>query len=263
MHLFDKDIAFEQTAPLVFDGTISDNWSINGTPNGGYLMAILARAMTAQTQKRSTPILTANYLSRCTPGPARVVVEKLTESAQFSRFRASLVQAEEERITAMGTFSNGNGTAAVTRYEKGPPELLPADACTAIPELPGYTVYRHLDLRLDLACTGWMTGGRLSERSEQKGWARFKDRHPTNQEALFLLADAFPPAVLASQGLTAWVPTLEFSVNIRNLPATTWLKCVFRTRFINHGLVEEDGEIWDEDGGLVAISRQIAQFKQS
>ncbi|MBI9083253.1 MAG: thioesterase family protein [Desulfobacterales bacterium] len=262
MHLFDQDITFEQTATMVFEGTTSDNWSINGTPNGGYLMAVLARAMGQLTEKHATPILTANYLSRCTPDPARVVVEKLAESSQFSRFRASLFQQEKEKISAIGTFSNGNGTAAVTRYEKRPPEMLPVDACTAIPELPGYTVYRHLDLRLDPACAGWMTGGELSERSEQKGWARFKDRRPADPEALFLMADAFPPAVLASQGLTAWVPTLEFSVNIRNLPATPWLKCVFRTRFINHGLVEEDGEIWDEEGGLVAISRQIAQFKK-
>ena len=263
MHLFDKDIDFKQTAPMVFEGTISDNWSINGTPNGGYLMAILARAMMQHTRKQSTPILTANYLSRCIPGPARVTVEKLTESVQFSRFRASLVQGEREKITVIGTFSDGNGTTAVTRYEKMPPEVAPVDACLVIPELPGYTAFCHLELYLDPACSGWMVGGALSDRSEQKGWARFRVQRPYDAPTVFLIADAFPPAVLASQGMTAWVPTLEFSVNIRNLPATPWLKCAFRTRFINGGLVEEDGEIWDEAGELVAISRQIAQFKKS
>ncbi|MEZ4579028.1 MAG: thioesterase family protein [Desulfobacterales bacterium] len=62
--------------------------------------------------------------------------------------------------------------------------------------------------------------------------------------------------------MTAWVPTIEFSVNIRNIPASVWLKCIFRTHFINNGLLEEDGEIWDETGELVAISRQIAQFRK-
>ena len=35
----------------------------------------------------------------------------------------------------------------------------------------------------------------------------------------------------------------------------------FRTRFITCGLLEEDGEIWDETGQLIAISRQIAQYR--
>jgi hypothetical protein len=80
--------------------------------------------------------------------------------------------------------------------------------------------------------------------------------------SLFLIIDAMPPAVMATQGVTAWVPTIELSVNIRNLPASKRLKCSLRTRFITCGLLEADGEVWDEEGNLAAISRQIAQFKK-
>ena len=59
----------------------------------------------------------------------------------------------------------------------------------------------------------------------------------------------------------AWVPTIELTVNVRKPPASQWLKCIFRTRFITCGLLEEDGEVWDETGALVAISRQIAQYR--
>jgi hypothetical protein len=103
--------------------------------------------------------------------------------------------------------------------------------------------------------------GKLSDQSENKGWIKFKDDRPFDSLSILLIADSFPPAVFSSQGMVAWVPTLEFSVNIRNIPATTRLKCVFRTRFITCGLIEEDGEIWDENGQLVAISRQIAQYR--
>jgi acyl-CoA thioesterase len=61
--------------------------------------------------------------------------------------------------------------------------------------------------------------------------------------------------------MVAWVPTIEFSANIRNMPTGDWLKCIFRTRFITCGLLEEDGEIWDQTDQLIAISRQIAQYR--
>jgi hypothetical protein len=101
----------------------------------------------------------------------------------------------------------------------------------------------------------------LTDRSEIKGWIRFKDDRAFDVPAILLAADAFPPAVLTSQGMVTWVPTIECSINIRNLPASKWLKCFFRTRFITCGLLEEDGEIWDENNALVAISRQIAQYR--
>jgi len=126
--------------------------------------------------------------------------------------------------------------------------------------MPNYTLFGHMDIRLDPACVGWWSGD-LSDTSECKGWFIFKKERPFDIPSILLVADAFPPPVLSSQGMVAWVPTLEFSVNIRHIPTTDWLKCIFRTRFITCGLLEEDGEIWDQNGELVAITRQIAQYR--
>ena len=128
--------------------------------------------------------------------------------------------------------------------------------------MPGYTLFDHMDVRPDPATAGWIEG-RLTDRSEHKGWIRFKEARPFDTLSVLLAADGFPPPVFASPGMVAWVPTLELSVNIRNTPAGPWLVCRFRTRFINNGLLEEDGQVWDQNGELIAISRQIAQYKKA
>ncbi len=260
MHLFDHDIIPAPRDRLTSDIVVSDNWSINNIPNGGYLMGILARAALAVSEKQSTPIVTAAFLSRTIPGPAAIVIKKISSSKQFERFEAGLFQNGVKTIQAMATFAGQTDECTVTRYETTAPEMDLVENCIMIPELPGYSLFSNMDIRLDPECVGWMSGN-LIQRSEHRGWIRFRENRAFDIPSILLVADAFPPPIFASQGMVAWVPTLEFSVSIRNPPVSRWLKCIFRTRFITCGLLEEDGQVWDEAGNLVAISRQVAQYK--
>jgi acyl-CoA thioesterase len=260
MYIFDRDLSLTQIEPFHFNGLISPNWSINGTPNGGYLMALLTKAMLQHSQKQSTPILTANYLSRCVPGEIDLEIEPIGQSNQFVRFQTRLFQNGKENVRMMGTFADNPPECSITRYETSAPIIARLDDCIPIPAMPRYTLYDQLEVRLDPKCAGWMQG-MLIDTSELKGWIRFRDNRPIDVLSVVLIADSFPPPVFASQGAVAWVPTIELSIHIRNQPQTKWLKCQFRTRFITCGLLESDGEIWDESENLIAISRQIAQFR--
>jgi len=260
MNLFDQDISLTQKKPLVFKGNISNNWSVNGTPNGGYLMAMVTNAMVKCSDKKGTPIITANYISKSVPGGAEIVVEKFAQSTQFSRLQARLIQDGIERIRVTGTFSDEKNECFIERYETPPPDIRPPGECIEIPPVPNFTILDNMEMRLDPECTGWMEGN-LSDRSELKGWIRYRDRREFDLFSTLACTDSFPPPIMASQGMLAWVPTIELSINVRNIPKTTWLKCIFRTRFVNCGLLEEDGEVWDENGELISISRQIAQFR--
>jgi hypothetical protein len=261
LHLFDQDISLDELDPNHFKGYISNNWSINSTPNGGYLMAFVANAMLTQSDKKSTPIVTANYISRCTPNDADIYVEEFSRSTQFNRFQARLLQKGNERLRVLGTFADEKLECFLERYETTAPVISSSqDKCIPIPPLPEFTLLSHMDMRLDPACAGWMQGT-LADISEMKGWISFKDDRPHDLLSILLSADCFPPPVFASQGMMAWVPTIEFTVNVRKIPETKWLQGHFRSRFITCGLVESDGELWDEEANLVAISRQIAQFR--
>jgi hypothetical protein len=72
-----------------------------------------------------------------------------------------------------------------------------------------------------------------------------------------LFADALPPPIFNVIDV-GWVPTIELTVHVRARPASEWLRAVLRTRFLFGGLLEADGELWDDAGTLVAQSRQIA-----
>ncbi len=267
MFLFDRDIEVKRSGSGInenaFTGDLSNNWGVNEVPNGGYLMAVVANAMMHTVEKKGTPLITVNYISRCEPGNADISVETFSSSRQFDRVQAILTQNGTEKIRAFGTFALESDTEAEVRYEKSPPELKPLDECFKLPPFSDkYSIFSNLDVRLDPSCAGWMAGDHI-DISEHKGWIKFQDDRPFDALSILLMADAFPPPVFASQGMVAWVPTLEFSVNVRANPETKWLKCTFRTRFINNGLLEEDGEVWDENDNLVAVSRQIAQYKKT
>lgn len=261
MHLFDQDLTLTKSETDSFKTEISQNWSINGNPNGGYLLAILANAMQQSSILNAITICTATYLSKTIPGQADLLIENIGRSRHFDRWEARLLQDGKDKIRAMGTFSDIENERAEKRYEKSPPDLMPKEDCMQIPPMGNYTVYENMDVLLDPRCAGWFTGS-LIDISEHKGWIRFQDNRPLDMPSLLLAADAFPPPVFTSQGMVAWVPTIEFSVNIRNIPTTPWLKCIFRTHFINNGILEEDGEIWDENDELIAVSRQIAQYRK-
>jgi acyl-CoA thioesterase len=52
--------------------------------------------------------------------------------------------------------------------------------------------------------------------------------------------------------------TVELTVHFRARPAPGWLAYRTSTRNVSAGYFEEDAELWDSAGHLVAQSRQLA-----
>ncbi len=260
MHLFDRDVHLTQSEPLRFVGEISKNWLINGIANGGYVLAMAARAMQAVSDKHGTPIITANYMGRCLPGRVDLELNELSRSKTFTRFQAGLYQDGKEKVHAWGTFVADREESKAVRYEVGPPEVASREECIAVPGNPVYTITNNLEICLDPASAGWLNG-ELAERSDMRGWVRFREERAYDLPAILLMADAMPPPIFVSQGLIAWLPTIEFTVNVRQVPRAGWLKFRFYSRYLTGSIVDEDGELWDEDGNLICISRQIAQVR--
>ena len=245
-----------------FHAEVHEGWDILGNTNGGYLMAMAARAM-SEVAERPPLTLTAHYLSPGSVGAHRIEVGTVRAGRRLATMTGSLVNATTGRevIRLLGTFG---GRGESPDYRAGnPPEIPPYDECNVdrdgddpdaqpVPELQ-----RRLAVRLAPGSTGFRSGDPRGV-AEVSGWFDFADGQPIDEFGLLLASDSFPPAVFNSGLPVSWVPTVELTVHIRGLPVAGPLAVIFRTRFVSGGVLEEDGEVWDSAGNLVAQSRQLA-----
>ena len=261
----------------VFRTAVAEGWDINGNANGGYLMAVTARAM-ARAAGRPDPVtITAHFLAPGQPGPAEVVVHVAKRGKRFATVSATLSSGASAGpsagvpagtrplLAALGTFGDlstpGGGPALV---DGGPPELPPPEACVRRSDSRAPVKFAdQLDLRLHPDDAGF-DAGRPSGLALVRGWFRLHDGEPVDTLALLCAVDAFPPTAFNAHLPVAWTPTVELTAHVRARPAPGWLRCRFTTRFVTGGSVEtggfleEDGEVWDSAGVLVAQSRQLA-----
>jgi len=87
-------------------------------------------------------------------------------------------------------------------------------------------------------------------------WARPHDVEP---DAFFaLLAGDISAPVVMNLGLFGWAPTLQLTTYVRRMPAPGWLRVQASSSEVGAGWFEEDHQIIDSTGALVAQSRQLA-----
>jgi acyl-CoA thioesterase len=248
---FDEDTAVEEIAPGHFRGTINDRWNVGTVPNGGYVLAVGMAALKQSLPQPDPITVTAHYLSPAVPGDVEIDVDLLKTGRRFCTATASMRQNDREIVRLLATYGDLTKMEGPTHIAALPPQVPAADAPGRQRTAPFHVEVRH---RFALGLAEPVEAGKAAL---ERGWIRFADGRPMDVHCLGLIADAFPPAVfnVTERG---WVPTLELTVHFRARPRSDTLHCAFRTRFLVGGLLEEDGEIWDETGTLVAQSRQLA-----
>ena len=102
---FASDTAVRRTAEGRYDAQIAQGWDIASNANGGYLMALVARAL-ADAAGRPDPIaLTAHFLSPGKPGPVSIATRVARSGRRFATVTGSLVAADGRAILqVLGTF---------------------------------------------------------------------------------------------------------------------------------------------------------------
>jgi acyl-CoA thioesterase len=265
---FDRGVAVEASGPGEYAARLDAGWVVGGGLNGGYLLAVIGNAIRAELTESGQPdpvSISAYYLTPTTPGPAVVRVRRIRTGGQRSTVAASLVQqhdgAEVERITVLAVYGSLDRMTTEVQREIPVPKLPPAEECVEARLAPDEVrrmapLLERFGTRLDPAYVGWAVG-EPSRTGIIQGWFKLADDRPLDPIALLLVVDALPP-VTFDLGLPGWAPTLELTAHVRARPAAGWAIVRHATRNISGGQFEEDCEVWDSTGRLVAQSRQLA-----
>jgi hypothetical protein len=256
---FDRATAVSRTEGGGVRAELDPGWDVgNGVLNGGYLLAVVARAALLDGPHPHPVALSASYLRATPGGPADLAVTPGPAGRTLAHSSVLLTGAAGPSLAVLVTTAT-LGRDAADHTANPVPDVPQPDGCVPTGEGGGHPVglARHLDTRLDPATAGW-TVGRPADEPVLRAWIRLADGREPDPLALLLFADALPPTAFAV-GRPGWAPTVQLQVLVRALPAPGWCLVESRSTEVSGGWSDENCRIWDSTGRLVVQARQLAR----
>ncbi|MDQ1685112.1 MAG: hypothetical protein QOC82_1849 [Frankiaceae bacterium] len=240
--------------PSIYDVDLDAGWSIGGRPNGGYLLAAIARAATQAADRPHPLAVSGHFLRPPAGGPAEVRTEVMKAGRTVATVRATLWQDDRACLDVLVTAGSL-------------PEAAPDHVSTPMPVMPppaecwsrADTDFRvelldHVDVRLDPAT---VPDPKQPGDPVIRGWMGLRDGSAADALALLLAVDVAPPTVFRL-GMIGWAPTVELSALVRAVPAPGWLAFEADASVVAGGWFDENATVWDSTGRVVAQARQLA-----
>ncbi|WP_283137317.1 acyl-CoA thioesterase [Rhizohabitans arisaemae] len=260
MTKFDEATQATRVDEHTYDVCLDPGYTVAGALNGGYLMATVLRAVTDASPHAHPVSTSAHFLRTPKPGPARVRLEQMKTGRTAAVTRATLVQDGTAYLDTLATTATLREDADPDWAAPPGAVLPPVEECLPLPD-PGpefaMTLHERIDLRFDPPTLGWSRGA-PSGRVEMRAHFRLREEIDPDPHLIALAVDVLPPAVF-SIGSFGWAPTVELSWHLRALPAPGWLTLICGGRLVSDGWFDEEVEVWDEAGRLIAQSRQLAR----
>ena len=267
---FENSIAIDRSDENLFSMTPSKDYFVGNTPHGGYLTAVMQKAISLSMPHPHLINSNTLYLDRTEPREISIKVEKIRESRGSSVGQVSLIQDDKLRCMMTGICSDFHYMKGVNDLETLPPEIFNNERDSFISLnfdnkeegiTPSFIKQTHCEIAIKHAW--WLKNdGDLGDEARCSGFISMGDEIP-DQFVLSFYSDFFPPVVMNKYGPLGWVPTLSLTTNIRQLPTTSELFMDVKAKDLNKGFFEQDCQIWDLNKNLVATSRQLTRILKS
>jgi acyl-CoA thioesterase len=247
-----------------FAAEVSADWRAGRGPHGGYLAAMLLRALTEAVAdaERSPRSLTIHYARAPQPGPVSIAVTIERAGRSLSTLSARMEQDGALVALALSAFSVPWNAPHIDELPM--PDVAPQDAERKTGTLlfagaPPFT--KHLIVQPRIGAVPF----RGSDAPMEVGsWLGLVEERPIDALSLALFSDALfsPPFIRLSEPSTT--PTIDLTIHFRTpMPRSAepdpaeLCFARFRSGLIQEGFFEEDGVIWAADGTVLAQSRQL------
>lgn len=267
---FENSIIIDKSDENIFSMTPSKDYFVGNTPHGGYLTAVMQKALSLSMPHPHVINSNTLYLDRTEPKEISIHVDKIRESRGSSVGRVSLIQDEKLRCMMTGICSDFNYMNGVNDLETPPPNIFNEKRDLFISlnfdnKQEGFTPSFIKQTKCDIAKkhAWWLKNeNELGDEARCTGFISMGEEIP-DQFVLSFYSDFFPPVVMNKYGPLGWVPTLSLTTNIRQLPTTSELFMDVIAKDLNKGFFEQDCQIWDLNKNLVATSRQLTRILKS
>ena len=267
---FENSIAIDRSDENLFSMTPSKDYFVGNTPHGGYLTAVMQKAISLSMPHPHLINSNTLYLDRTEPREISIKVEKIRESRGSSVGQVSLIQDDKLRCMMTGICSDFNYMNGVSDLETLPPKIFNEKRDLFIPlnfdnKQEGFTPSFIKQTKCDIAKqhAWWLKNENdLGDEARCAGFISMGEEIP-DQFMLSFYSDFFPPVVMNKYGPLGWVPTLSLTTNIRQVPTTSELFMDVIAKDLNKGFFEQDCQIWDLNKNLVATSRQLTRILKS
>jgi acyl-CoA thioesterase len=261
---FDRETAVRHLGDGRYESRLDRVWWVHRGPNGGYLAAIVLRALTEAVgdAERSPRSLTVHYVAPPAEGALEVATTIERAGRSLTSCSARLTQDGKLIGLALGAFSKARPgpefsdlrPPAAPPVEESPQIDPPADD-PFMPDIAFRWENRMVRGGFPLEATGEAVITR---------WIRLPEGRVVDGLVAAAVTDAVIPAVFGRVEAQIIVPTVDLTIHFRSslpLPDAEpddYVLADFRTNVAAEGFLEEDGEIWSRDGVLLAQSRQLA-----
>jgi acyl-CoA thioesterase len=242
-----------------FTAMVPGGWEQGAGAFGGWVMAVLVRAVETCAPNRALRSLTAEIPAPVKVGEATISVEVFRAGQSVTVVGARLMQKGELCAHVVAILGAARPMSETTSHvDLLPPNVgdwretpaLPMD----MPLLPAFA--SHFELRL---VDGLPFQG--APRSGATGWIRARDPGPVKDAALVVAhVDAWWPAEFARMKAQRPMVTAAFTLQMIG-GAAAWntdapLLHTSRTLAVRDGYVTEVRELWTEARELVALNEQ-------
>ena len=267
---FENSIIIDRSDEDIFSMTPSKDYFVGNTPHGGYLTAVMQKALSLSMPHPHVINSNTLYLDRTEPKEIIIQVDKIRESRGSSVGRVSLIQDDKLRCMMTGICSDFNYMNGVNDLKTLPPKIFNEDRGLFISlnfdnKQEGFTPSFIKQTKCEIAKqhAWWLKNeDELGDEARCAGFISMGEEIP-DQFVLSFYSDFFPPVVMNKYGPLGWVPTLSLTTNIRQLPSTSELFMDVIAKDLNKGFFEQDCQIWDLNKNLVATSRQLTRILKS